>query len=159
LQAANRLSINPELGYLAGIAHDLGKQLSDKEQLRLVKNDGKKISPIEKDKPSLLHGRVSAVLLREQFGVRNEAVLEAVATHTYGGMDMGPLAKIVYIADKLEFTRMKADPAVRKLACSGNDLDVIFELVLDQTVSSLRSRKLKLSEETLNLLEKMRKIT
>ena len=151
-------SLDPHLGYLAGIAHDLGKPLSDKEQIRLAKKDGGSILQLHKSKPSLLHGRAAAVLLRERFNIQNSAVLEAVAMHTQAGMDMCPLAKVVYIADKMEVSRERADPALRKLVNTSGDLDRIFLEVLDQTVSSLRSRKLKLSRETLNLLEKMRKM-
>ena len=150
---------DPQLGYLAGIAHDLGKTLSDKEQIRLAKSDGMGISRLEKEKPSLLHGRSSAVLLRERFDVRSEAVLEAVALHTMGGRNMSPLAKIVYIADKTEVSREKADPVVRKLAQTGNNLDMIFYTVLNHTVSWLRARKLSLSDETLGLLEKMKRFS
>jgi len=150
-------NLDPELGYLAGIAHDLGKGLSDKELLKLAKSDGRRISRLEKEKPSLLHGRASAVLLKEQFNVHNEAVLEAAALHTAGGRNMGPLAKIVYIADKLEVSREKMDPSARKLVYTDDNLDRIFETVLNQSVSWLRAKKLKLSEETLFLLEKMRR--
>lgn len=149
------MPLDPELGYLAGIAHDLGKSLHDKEMLRLAKSDGRGISRLEKGKPSLLHGRVSAVLLRERFHVNNEAVLKAAALHTSGGRNMGPLAKVVYIADKMEVSREKADPDLRKLVYTCNDLDRIFEAVLVQTVSWLRAKKLKLSEETVMLLKKM----
>jgi len=149
--------LDPELGYLAGIAHDLGKQLSEKELIKLAKSDGRRISRLEKEKPSLLHGRASAVLLRERFNVHNEDVLEAAALHTLGGKDMGPLAKVVYIADKMEVSREKIDPAVRRLVYTEDDLDRIFVTVLEQTVSWLRAKKLKLSEESLRLLEKMRR--
>ena len=152
----NGVSLDPGLGYLAGIAHDLGKPLPAEELIRLVENDGKGISPLEREKPSLLHGRASAVLLKERFNIQNEAVLEAVALHTSGGENMGPLAKIVYVADKLEVTRDRADSSVRRLAYAGDSLDGIFLTVLDQTVSSLRKRKLKLSEETTRLLDKMK---
>jgi nicotinate-nucleotide adenylyltransferase len=157
-----RLSVyrlDPDMGYLAGIAHDLGKHLNEKEMLRMAKKDGKKITPMEKGRPSLLHGRASAVLLKERFNVHNEAVLEAAARHTGGGKNMGPLAKVIYIADKMEFSREKADPAVRKLVYAGEDLDRIFFAVLDQNVSWLRTRKIKLSEGTLGLLEKMRSLS
>jgi nicotinate-nucleotide adenylyltransferase len=135
----------------------MGKQFSDKEQLRLAKTDGRKITRLEKEKPSLLHGRTSAVLLKELFNVHNEAVLEAVALHTSGGKNMGPLAKVVYIADKMEVSREKTDPDVRKLVYTINDLDRIFAAVLDYTVSWLRDKKVKLPEETVHLLEKMRR--
>ena len=150
-------NLDPQLGYLAGIAHDLAKPLSDKELIKLAKSDGGRISRLEKEKPSLLHGRASAVLLKERFNVHNEAVLEAIALHTSGGRNMGPLAKIVYIADKMEVSREKVDPAVRKTVYASNDLEKIFALALDQTVSWLRAKKLKLSEETVRLLEKMRR--
>jgi nicotinate-nucleotide adenylyltransferase len=150
-------NLDPQLGYLAGLAHDLGKSLSDKELIKVIKNDNGKISQLEKEKPSLLHGRASAILLRDYFDVHNEAVLEAAALHTAGGKNMGPLAKMVYIADKMEVSREKADPSLRKLVYTGNDLDRIFTAVLEQTVFWLLAKKVKVSEETLSLLEKMRR--
>jgi nicotinate-nucleotide adenylyltransferase len=146
--------LDPELGYLAGIGHDLGKRLGEKDLFQLTKNDGRGISRLEKEKPSLLHGRAAAVLLKERFNVHNEAVLEAVALHTAGGKNMGPLAKVVYVADKMEVSREKGDAAIRKLVYTGDNLELIFWTVLNQTVSWLRSKKLKLSEDTLKLLEK-----
>jgi len=151
-----RFSLNPEHGYLAGIAHDLAKPLNDRTQINLAKSYGKAFSQIEKEKPSLLHGKASAVLLKEHFGVHNEAILEAIAMHTWGGKHMGPLAKVLYIADKMEVAREKTDPALRKLVSSGNRLDGIFVAVLERTVSSIRSKMLKLSEETLGLLEELK---
>jgi len=96
------------------------------------------------------------VLLKEYFGVHNEEVLEAVAVHTWGSGNMGELAKVVYIADKMEVSREKVEPALRKLVFAGDDLDEIFVRVLERTVSSLRSKKLKLSEETLGLLDNLK---
>jgi HD superfamily phosphohydrolase YqeK len=62
---------------------------------------------------------------------------------------------VIYIADKMEVSREKVDPAIRELVLTGDDLDVIFMAALNQTVSSIRTRKLKLSEETMRLLKKM----
>jgi len=148
-------SLNPELGYLVGIAHDLCKQISDDEQIRLAKIYGGEISRIEKDKPSLLHGKACAVVLKERFKIYDNEVLEAIAHHTEGHKDMGPLAKVLYIADKMEVSRVKVDPALRNRILSGDTLDRILFSVLEQAVSSLRNRKLELSKDTIGLLEKM----
>jgi nicotinate-nucleotide adenylyltransferase len=148
-------SLDPELGYLAGIAHDLCKQLCDSEQIRLAKEYGGEISHVEREKPSLLHGKACAIVLRDRFKVNDNELLEAVACHTEGSGDMGPLAKVLYIADKMEVSRAKVDPDLRKQILSGDTLDRIFVPVLEQTVSSIRSRKLELSKETLRLIEKM----
>jgi nicotinate-nucleotide adenylyltransferase len=152
-----RFGLDPTLGYLAGIAHDLGKTLDEKTLLELALSDGRPISKLEKKKPALLHGRAAAVLLSERFGIYNRDVLEAVALHTQGSAGMGSLAKIVYIADKAEVSREKTDPVIRKMCYAEESLDHILRAVLDQTVSWLHSKKLELSEETFRLLEKMKK--
>jgi len=150
-----RFGIDPRQGYLAGIAHDLGKHLKDDELLALAKSDGRPISKLEEKKPALLHGRATAVLLQKRYNIQNEDILEAVAMHTGGGEGMCRLSKIVYIADKVEFSREKVDPNLRAMCYTEENLDSIFMAVLDQTVSWLRSRKIDLSNETLQLLENL----
>jgi len=149
-----RFGLDPMAGYLAGIAHDLGKELDNKQQIKLAKLDGMEITNLEKERPNLLHGRAAAVLLRERFCIHNEDVLEAVAVHTSGMRNMGLLAKIIYIADKAEFSR-NIDSEIRRM-CYEGDLDSIFYAVLKKTVSKLQSRDLNISEETLHFLEKMK---
>jgi nicotinate-nucleotide adenylyltransferase len=149
-----RFGLNPMAGYLAGIAHDLAKQLDNKQQLKLVKNDGKEISDLEKSKPNLLHGRAAVTILRERFNIQNNEILEAVAAHTSGRENMGPLAKVIYIADKTEVSR-NIDSSLRKM-CSEEDLDNILYAVLKKTVHKLKSRDLNLSADTLRLLEMMK---
>ena len=150
-----RFSVNPELGYLAGISHDLAKCLDDESLVRLAKFDGEGISKLEKEKPSLLHARCAAVLLKERFGVDNKDVLEAVALHTKASVNMCLLAKIVYIADKLEVSREKANPKLRAMCYTESDLDKLFYTVFNETVSHLRQQKIELFESTVNLIEEL----
>jgi nicotinate-nucleotide adenylyltransferase len=162
-----RFGQEPDRGYLAGIAHDIAKSMGENELKRFAKKDGKPVSALERKKPSLLHSRAGAVLLRECFGVADEEVLAAVRDHTVGSPSMGPLGKIVYIADKIEPTRKNgqmyrdgADQGGGKgLRENGNreSLDSLFAAVLKDTVADLRSRKLDLSEDTKGLLETMEK--
>jgi nicotinate-nucleotide adenylyltransferase len=147
-----RFSLDPESGYLAGVAHDIAKQLDDRAQLRLAKSWGAEISSVEMEKPSLLHGAAGAALLKKNFGVRSRDILEAVAAHTGGRRGMGPLAKAVYIADKMEPSR-ECDPDLRRLACEGGDLDEIFLAVLARAAADTRARKRRVLEETLRVLE------
>ena len=153
-----RFSQDPETGYLAGIAHDLAKQLTEREQLKLAEKAGLVLSSLETEKPSLLHGRTAALILRDHFGIRHEGVLHAVASHTTGAGQMGVLDKIVYIADKVEVSRPGIPPELRDLAFRGNDLDGIFLEVFRETVGSLRSGKRKLSQQTLALWEHLREL-
>jgi nicotinate-nucleotide adenylyltransferase len=149
-----RFGLNPSAGYLAGIAHDLAKQTDNKELFKIVKSDGMEINELEKEKPNLLHGRAAAVLLKERFFIHNKDVIEAVAVHTSGKEHMGPLAKVIYIADKAEVSR-NIDSELRRI-CNEEDLDSILFAVLKKTVSKLQSRELNLSVETLRLLDRMK---
>ena len=149
-----RFDLDPDAGYLAGIAHDLCKQLDVKQIMKLVKTDGMRISSLEKGKPGLMHGRAAAVLLMERFNIHNKDILEAIAFHTSGSENMGPLAKVIYIADKAEVSR-NVDLSLRKM-CYENELDDILYTVLKKTVSKLQSKEQALSVETVKLLEKMK---
>jgi nicotinate-nucleotide adenylyltransferase len=142
-------------GYLAGIAHDMCKSFSEEDLLRLAKRDGRPVSQLEKKKPSLLHARAGAELLKERFGVDNREVLDAIRLHTLADTEMGPLAKAVFIADKIEITRQGVDASLRDIAAFPS-LEALFAVVLDNNVAYLRSRKLSLSKGTTRLLDAMK---
>ncbi|MDR2516911.1 MAG: nicotinate (nicotinamide) nucleotide adenylyltransferase [Spirochaetaceae bacterium] len=152
---ARRFGLDPDAAYLAGIAHDMAKELSDKEMRRYAKRDREGFSALEKKKPSLLHGRAAAALLRDRFGVEDMAVLEAIRLHTAGGDGMGDLAKIVYIADKTEPARMGVGADLRTFE-QYPDLETYFARVFRETVAYLEAKQYELSPATLRLLESMR---
>ena len=152
----SRFGLDCQKGYLAGIAHDMCKPLSHKDLFRLANADGKNISKLEHKKPGLLHARAAAVLLGRKYGITDRDILDAIRYHTTGGSDMCSLAKVVYIADKIEISRNGVDPAFRTMSMSV-DLDTLFAAVLDNTVAFLKSRELDISYGTRRLLLAMQK--
>jgi nicotinate-nucleotide adenylyltransferase len=151
-----RFGLDPQAGYLAGIAHDICKHLPEDELKRLILAGGGSLSKQERKKSSLLHAGAAAVLLRYRFGIHNKDVLDAVRYHTTGGADMGKLAKVVYIADKIEISRQDVDPGLWELSRSAG-LDHLFDAVFRQTLAYLRSQEIDLSYGTRRLLAAMRK--
>jgi nicotinate-nucleotide adenylyltransferase len=151
-----RFGLDPRAGYLAGISHDMCKSMGEEELRNLARKDRGTISGLEQKKPSLLHARAAAVILRERFGIADEDILEAVRFHTMGSADMGPLAKVIFIADKIEPSRGEVRQDLRESRDS-TDLDGFFTMVLDETVAFLRSKETELSEGTLRLLDLMHK--
>jgi nicotinate-nucleotide adenylyltransferase len=150
-----RYGLPPEKGYCAGIAHDICKGLTDDEFFRLASCDGLPITELEKTKPGMLHGRAAAVLLRTAFKVCDNDILEAVRLHTSGKCGMGPLAQIVYLADKIEAGRRTVDRHLRELAFGRPPfppLETLFAEVLRATADYLMERGLELAPETLELL-------
>ena len=151
-----RFGADPQKGYLAGIAHDMCKDFEADKLIRLARADGGNISKLEQGKPGLLHARAAAILARKKFGITDKDILEAIRYHTTGTWDMGPLAKIVYVADKLEVSRTKADPVLKKM-CQTEDLESLFAAVLNNTVNHLKHRQLDISYGTRRLLAAMQR--
>jgi nicotinate-nucleotide adenylyltransferase len=129
---AVRFGINEEDAFLAGMTHDMAKELS---------------SPLE-------HGKMAADMLMRQFGVRNEAVLEAVRCHTEGSPGMGNLAKIVYIADKVEPRRKTVDPWLRDMGKTA-PLEELFREIVRGTHAHLEQKGVTISENARNLLQSL----
>ncbi|GAB6390634.1 MAG: nicotinate (nicotinamide) nucleotide adenylyltransferase [Treponematales bacterium] len=134
-----RFGLPPASGYLAGIAHDICKEMDTAAQLALAERDSDAVTPRERETPALLHGRAAAVFLRERWRIEDEAILDAARRHTICGGDMGSLAKIVYIADKVEVSREGVPPALRELRETAG-LDALFAAVRENTVAGLKSQ-------------------
>ncbi|MDR2144616.1 MAG: nicotinate (nicotinamide) nucleotide adenylyltransferase [Treponema sp.] len=146
---ARRYAVDPAAAYLAGIGHDLGKALDADKLLAVAERDGRGFSRFERKNPALLHGRAAAVLLRERFGIHNKDVLEAVAVHTTGARGMGPLAMVVFIADKIEYSRDVG--RFRERLTGKESLEELFYAVLEDNIRYLKSEKWDVAEETLAL--------
>ncbi len=125
-------------GKLAGIAHDIARELPDDEKIALALKDSYETTPYEIDHPVLLHGRAGAVLLHEQFGITDEAILQAVRWHTTGHTDMGDLGKILFVADYIEPGRKHIDEAYRQKLYKMN-LNAMVLDVLSREISYLRN--------------------
>jgi nicotinate-nucleotide adenylyltransferase len=146
-----RYGLDPQAGYLAGITHDMCKSMAVGELVRLAGSDGGKISDLEAGKPHILHGRAAAVLLRERYGITDQEILDAVRFHTMGSPAMGDLAKVVYIADKIEVSRKNVGEGLREMSRSA-DLDELFAAVVEDSAAWLRSRGIEIAGSTRQIL-------
>lgn len=153
-ELCSRFGLDPARGYLAGIAHDICKAYADRMLIRLAAQDSVPITPIEQDKPSLLHGRAAAVILRTEFGVADGSVLDAVRYHTFGAPGLDDLGKIVFVADKMEPGRTGIDPAFRKRILDA-DLVEMTRLVLEDNIRYLHAKGKEVSAGSMGMLEEL----
>ena len=150
-----RFGEDSELGEIAGVAHDICKEMKKNLLLLLVEQDGMEISQIEKDKPSLLHGRAASVLLQNEFSVKNHDILEAVANHTFGKPKMCNLAKILYVSDKIEPGRPQVTQEyLEKL--EKKSLNELVSYVLEENIDYLNKKVKSVSDITYRFLESVK---
>lgn len=146
-------ALDDDVGYLAGVGHDMCKDFSDHELFDLAAKDGNPIIPYEKRNPALLHGRAAAVLMKEKFGIEDKDILEAVAYHTSGVMGMCDLSKCLFIADKIEPGRPQSTDEYRERLYKMN-LDQMFYAVLYENYSYVLKKGYELFPTTENLVKK-----
>lgn len=102
---AIRFNYDLEKARIAGLLHDIARDLDDNEMLSRAKKANLMVSEYGFAMPLLLHGPVGAVMAREEYGITDQEVLNAIALHTVGSMDMSQLDKILFVADKIEPNR------------------------------------------------------
>jgi predicted HD superfamily hydrolase involved in NAD metabolism len=90
---------------LSALLHDAAREMGPEDFLSLAERWQLQVEDAERQSPKLLHGPVAAELARFELGVDDEEVLEAVRAHTTGEPRMGPLALVLYVADKIEPAR------------------------------------------------------
>lgn len=150
-----RHNLNERIGYLCGIAHDICKELSPQKQKELALKDGKKLSELEEKKLSLLHGRAASVFLKENFGIEDKRVLEAVSYHTFGNAGMGDFAKILFTADKIEPARPQSTEEYRENLIS-KDINTMTRMVLEENIEYLKKHGKEAAYESYKLLEELK---
>jgi nicotinate-nucleotide adenylyltransferase len=130
-ELCEKQGIDPSRGRIAGLAHDLCKELPKREQKQLAAHyaGGAASSSLLGDK--IIHGPAAAALLELDYGIADAEVLEAVALHTVGRPGMGKLASILYCADKLEGGRDHVDLSWRERVLGLDPAEMLRETVGD----------------------------
>jgi predicted HD superfamily hydrolase involved in NAD metabolism len=102
---AQHHNLDVEKAAQAGLMHDLAKYFKPRRLLEMAQTEGLPIDPVDEINPHLLHADIGAIVARDQFGVQDLEVLQAIADHTLGRPGMGSLSCIVFLADSLEADR------------------------------------------------------
>ncbi len=140
---------------LAALLHDSAREVRPEELLRLAEERGLPVGPPERESPKLLHGPVAAELAREDLGVKDEGVLEAIRVHTIGAPGMGPVALAVFLADKIEPARDY--PGIEELrALAEKDLKGAATVSLEGSVSHNEERGHRTHPKSLDALRWLR---
>lgn len=102
---------------LAALGHDIAKNLKMQEVDLKMQEFLFKPTQDQIDNPSLLHGPLGALTLKNEFHVEDEDIFEAIYYHTSGKVEMGKIALAIYISDYLDFDKeLEAQKEIYKMA-------------------------------------------
>ena len=152
--------VDPDRAELAGLLHDIADSYSEHELLTEAARYGITLNLTEARVPKLIHGKVGAELLRSQWGITDEELLDAVRYHLSGSPMMGTLAKITFVADKIEPERDKfygGLEALRELAKTDLDQAILklYSWRMNQLVTSGATVHEDLSQARNALIDRM----
>jgi nicotinate-nucleotide adenylyltransferase len=153
-ELCDRFHAEEEKGYIAGISHDLARELDLSEMLLLAEADGLPLRHWERSTPLLLHGRAAAAILTKHTGYVDEEALQAIRDHVTGRGSMGPISKIVFAADFLEPTREFVSPEFRRRTL-GLSLDEMVLAVLDRKIHFVKAASREIAADALSLHEEL----
>lgn len=115
VRLAAKYGADEEKAEIAGLLHDITKEMDHETQLKIIENGGIMLSAVEKASPQLYHAMSASVYVRDHFGIEDEDICRAIRYHTTARANMSLLEKVIFLAD---FTS-----ADRKF----DDIDVIRE--------------------------------
>lgn len=119
-ELGKRWGIDPRKCYLAGLLHDIARDYYPERLLREAKAYGIVWEELEYELPVLLHGPVGAAIIREELGISDLEILQAVALHTTGDYPLSPLAKVIFLADYIEPGRKFPEAQIAREAAEGS---------------------------------------
>ena len=120
----------------AGLLHDITKALDGPLQLTLCRRYGIMLDEFSHNNPKTLHALTGSLVADRIFG-ENQAVVDAICSHTTGKGNMNTLEKIIYVADYMEPNR--DFPGVEELrSLAYKDLDKALKMGLEMTLSMLK---------------------
>ncbi|APU71109.1 HD domain-containing protein [Companilactobacillus crustorum] len=114
---------------LAGLLHDYAKERSDQEFIDVIKN--KHLNPkLLNYNNAIWHGIVGAEIIKDELGIYDEDVLNAIRRHTVGAAsEMTQVDKCVFVGDFIEPKRdFPGIKEARKCAEESLDKAVAYEL-------------------------------
>ena len=151
---ASQSGFDEKLAFFTGLVHDIAREYSKEELVEWAALDGKPIRELDLGSPVLLHGRAGAMVLKKEFGIDDQDVLDALSAHTTGTSGMTTLAKILFVADYIEPKRKHITPEFIS-SLEGLDLDGKVYAVLMGTLNHLASKGKGVDPEALKLKKEL----
>ncbi|WP_161873156.1 bis(5'-nucleosyl)-tetraphosphatase (symmetrical) YqeK [Ihubacter sp. rT4E-8] len=154
ISLAEKYGADPKKAELAALFHDMYRGVPVDALNYYVKHLG--LDKRYLDNCNLAHGKIAAIIMKRDYGIEDEDILNAVSFHTTGRKNMSLLEKIIYIADAIEPSRHY--PGVEELReAAMKDLDLACLMSLEHTIEYVQGQGSFLDEDTLRARNDLRK--
>lgn len=106
VRLAKKYGTDPQKAEVAGILHDITKELDFDTQLQIINSSDIILTEVEKNTNKLWHAISGSVFIQSKLGIVDSDIINAVRYHTTGRANMSLLEKVIFVAD---FTSAERD--------------------------------------------------
>ncbi len=99
IQLAERYGADVEKVRIAGILHDITKEMPYDEQLKIIQSSGIILDDVQAFSPKTWHAVSGSICVRKELGITDDDILNAIRYHTSGRAGMSLLEKVIFVAD------------------------------------------------------------
>lgn len=156
---AKKYGADIEKARIAGILHDITKEMPYDQQLKIMQDNGIMLDNVQQFSPKTWHAISGSVYVKTKLNINDHDILNAIRYHTSGRAGMSLLEKVIFVADFIgderdyngvDVMREKAqksleeamlygvtfsitDLAKRQFAIDTNTLDLFNELIINNS--------------------------
>ncbi len=152
-ELAHIYNLDENEAYLAGLIHDIARELSDKENHYWLQKNNYSLNFYELSL-AVIHSFIGSLMAKEMFNLNNN-ICNAIKYHTFGNKKMNKFAKIIFIADKIARENLNSCLKTIKDEVYLGYLDYALVLFLRYQKAILKSKGLKIHSDTTLLLKNL----
>ena len=151
-ELASIYGVDIKKAYLAGLVHDVAKEFSDEENEYYINKYN--IPRFDVGFKKIIHSFVGAVYLKEKYDMDSD-ICNAVMYHTVGDENMDLLAKIVFVADKIEPGKDYVGIEEERIVAREN-IDEALIMCLENNKKKLEKNGKEMNDMSLKVLKKLK---
>ena len=155
---AARWQLDQEQAYIAGLLHDVARELSHEKLLELAHDFGLTVDQATLESPVILHAEVGACLVQQEWGLDAPDILQAISRHTIPDSNMPPLARLIYLADICEPNRRWWPGKGQLMTLCVHDLNQAMVCALEQNLDYLKEHQRRPHPRTAAVLADYRRL-
>ncbi len=117
-ELAKKYGADVEKAEIAGILHDITKEMPVNNQLQLLKDNDIMLDSVTSCNHRILHAVSGAAYCEYVLGIKDKSILDAIRFHTTARQGMSLLEKIIFVADFISDDRSYPDVEAMRLQSS-----------------------------------------
>ena len=147
VQLAEKYGADTDRAFLAGLLHDITKEMPPEEQIGWIEKGGLPFGRVERASRAVYHQMSGAAYVRDALHIDDKEIFDAIRYHTTACAGMGLLAKVIYLADFISEDRQYPDVDVmRQKAYEGLDAGMLY--ALEYTIKDVVGKQRVLHPDT-----------